>query len=105
MPQKNTDKQDERYCGNCCWMVGEDHDGYGMCPKIFAHWVNCSDKCWKKELFTSKKAMRHYLAVLIQHNRWRRDNETPNSRKPVDARELGKAIDFAVDYIKTFMEI
>lgn len=97
---QNKLRKDERYCGNCCWMVGE-----GMCAKILDHWVNCSDKCYKKELFTSRKAMRHYLAVLIQHNRWRRDNDTPNSRKPVDARELGKAIDFAVDYCKTFMKL
>ena len=86
-------------------MVGEDTLGYGMCAKIFARLVRCSDKCWEKELFTSRKVMRHYLAVLIQHNRWRRDNEIPNSRKPVDVRELGKAIDFAIDYVKTFMEL
>lgn len=105
---RNKLRKDERCCGNCCWFKHEDFDGWGTCYKaeeLGLQWdvKHCSGNPCKK--YISEQTMRHYLAVLIQHNRWRRDNEIPNSRKPVDARELGKAIDFAVDYIKTFMKL
>ena len=46
--------------------------------------------------------MRHHVAVLIQANRYRRDQHVPSIYKMPNPKELGKAIDFAVDYIKTF---
>lgn len=49
---------------------------------------------------TKDKEKRHYLAVLLQHNRWRRDNHIPNARKMVNPTELGKAIDYAIKDIK-----
>ena len=85
-------------------MIGEDTYGHGMCAKIFAEMVNCGDTC-HEDHFISKEEMRHYLAVLIQHNRWRRDDHVPNSRKMVSPKEIGKAIDFAINYIKTFMAL
>lgn len=97
-------KQKEKCCGACCWMIGEDTYGNGMCAKIFAEMVKCEDKC-HEDHFMSKEQARHYLAVLIQHNRWRRDNNVPNYHKMVNPTELGKAIDFAIKYIKTFMEL
>lgn len=84
-------------------MLGEDIFGSGMCAKIFAELVNCADSC-HKDHFLSREQMRHYIAVLIQHNRWRRDNNVPNARKPVNPTELGKAIDFAIDYLKTMKD-
>lgn len=98
-----TTNKEEQCCGNCCWMFGEDIFGNGMCTKIFAKLVNCADSCHEGH-FLCREQMRHYLAVLIQHNRWRRDDNVPNSRKPVNSTELGKAIDFAIDYIKTMKE-
>lgn len=94
----------DKYCGNCCWMLGEDTYGNGMCAKIFAESVYCEDKCHENH-FTSKDDMRHYLAVLLCHNRWRRDQNVPPLYRQQDPFELGKAIDFAIDYIKTFMEL
>lgn len=98
-----TTNKEEQCCGNCCWMLGEDIYGNGMCAKIFAELVRCGDTCHQGH-FLSREQMRHYIAVLIQHNRWRRDNNVPNARKPVNPTELGKAIDFAIDYLKTMKE-
>ncbi len=102
----------KKCCGGCCWFKFEDIDGYGTCQK--PHGVAkkckasaCEQRCSDDacENFISEEEMRHYLAVLIQHNRWRRDDHVPNSRKMADPKEIGKAIDFAINYIKTFMKL
>ena len=94
----------KNYCGECCWMVGEDHYGQGICAKIFAELVNCSDTC-HGDHFEDKSEMVKAVETLEQHNKWRRDEHVPNSQPMVDPKELGKAIDLAVEYIKTFMEL
>lgn len=96
-------KQD-KCCGSCCWMIGEDHIGQGMCAKIFAEMVYCGDKCHGDQ-FISREDMRHHVAVLIQANRWRRDQNVPSIYRMVNQKEFGRAIDFAVLYCKTFMEL
>ena len=96
-------QKEDKYCGECCWLYGEDTYGYGTCPFRFAELQRCSDKCPIAEYYVSKKDMRHYMAVLLQFNRYRRDNERiyrcPNPT------EIGEAIDFAVRYIKVFSEL
>lgn len=37
--------------------------------------------------------------ILIQHNKWRRDNSVPNSEAMVNPTELGIAIDVAIDVL------
>ena len=97
-------KQKEECCGHCVYMLGEDVYGNGMCAKIFAEMVKCNDKC-HEDHFVSREDARHYLAVLTQHNRWRRDQHVTNYCLPVNPTELGKAIDFVIDYTKTLMDI
>ena len=97
-------QQEENCCGNCCWMIGEDTNGMGMCAKIFAEMVNCGDQCHGDQFFAKDKA-RHYVAVLIQANRYRRDTHVPAIYRMVNQKEFGRAIDFATEYIKTFMEL
>jgi hypothetical protein len=103
MPQKNSD-QFEQCCGSCCYMVGEDCYGYGMCAYIFGEHVRCFDKC-HNDHFVNKDDAERYIKVLEAHNKWRRDEHVPNSMPMQDPKEIGLAIDFAVDYIKTFMEL
>ena len=98
-------KQEERCCGNCCWFYAEDTYGWGCCAFQFAVVRNCEYKCNKKECFVSKEQMRHYQAVLLQANRYRRDNNVPSIYKMPNPKELGKAIDFAVKYIKVFSNL
>jgi len=89
------------HCGECCWFIGEDHYGYGMCPFRFAETPRCDDQCQLPAEFVSRKAMRHYLAVLLQANMYRRGQHVPAWHAMPHATDLGKAIDFAYKYIKT----
>ena len=63
--------------------------------------MHCSDLC-TTDKFVSNEEKRHYMAVLLQHNRWRNDENVPPSRRMVDSIELGEAMDFAVRYMKMF---
>ena len=96
---------EEKCCGNCCWFYAEDTYGYGCCPFQFGEVAYCGDACKCEGEFVSKSTMRHYQAVLLQHNRWRRDNNVPNNYRMVDVKELGRAIDFAVKYVKVFSNL
>ena len=98
-------KDKDKYCGECCWFYGEDPFGYGSCPFRFAELQRCSDKCPITEKYVSKDDMRHYQAVLLQANRYRRDDNVPSIYRMPDPKELGKAIDFAYDFIKVFSEL
>lgn len=103
MKQNN---EEEKCCGACCWMQYEDTDGWGFCALLDAcneviGTVHCSDLCTVDGSFVSEEQKRHYIAVLIQANRYRRDNNVPGIYKMPNPTELGEAIDFAIKYLKT----
>lgn len=98
-------KKEEQFCGCCCWFYAEDTYGFGDCPFRFGEVCECDNACTQKERFVSKEQMRHYVAVLRQANRYRRDNHVPAIYKMPNPTELGKAIDFACEYIKVFSDI
>jgi hypothetical protein len=98
-------KDKDKFCGECCWFYAEDTDGYGVCPFRFAELQRCSDKCPISERFVSKEEMRHHMAVLLQANRYRRDDNVPPIYRMPDQKELGLAIDFAYRYMKIFGEL
>ena len=97
--------KEEKCCGGCCWFYGEDTYGYGCCPFKFADVRQCEEPCEAGEHFVSKKQMRHYMAVLLQANRYRRDPNVPAIHKMPRPTELGQAIDFAVKYMEIFSEL
>lgn len=82
-------------CKNCCFYRATGEEA-GEC-KIFKMKFYAYNIC---SHYVSVEDKRHYTAVLLQHNRWRRDQHVPSIYKPVDATELGWAIDFAVEYLK-----
>ena len=93
--------KEERCCGCCCWFYAEDTYGYGACPFEFGEVLQCSDECIHNDEFVSKEMKRHYMAVLLQANRYRRDQHVPSIYRMPNPTELGRAIDFAVKYMKT----
>ena len=97
-------KNEEMYCGNCCWFYAEDTYGLGICPFRFGDVVHCEDKCKNNE-YVSRKEMRHHMAVLLQANRYRRDNNVPAIYRMPDPKELGRAIDFSYRYMKVFRDL
>lgn len=107
-----TNKATKGHCGECCWFKFEDTDGFGMCKKphgiakkrqASACEQRCSDNAC--ENYISEEQAKRYLHVLTEHNKWRRDDNVPNSLPMQDPKELGKALDFAVDVIKIFIEL
>ena len=95
---------EDKCCGNCCWFFGEDTDGWGQCvlQDYDLNSMHCSDMC--EDDYVSRQEMRHHMAVLLQHNRWRRSELTSHVYQ-VDPFELGDAIDFTVKYMKTFSKL
>ena len=98
----NMKQKEENYCGGCCWFCYEQTNGWGQCiVQEMCDSMHCSDLC-TTDKYLSKNDMRHYMAVLLQFNRYRRDDEgiyrCPNPT------EIGEAIDFAVRYLKVFSE-
>lgn len=92
----------ERCCGTCCWFYGEDTYGFGGCPFEFAEVKNCSDVCPRKE-YVSREQMRKHQSVLLRFNRYRRDDE--GIYRCPDPIAIGKAIDFAAQYMKIFSNL
>ncbi len=101
----NKEKKREKFCGECCWFYAEDTYGYGCCPYRFAEVKQCDEKCDVPANYVSKGDMRHYMAVLTQLNRCRRDLHDPAIYKKPLPVEIGKAIDFAIRYIKIFSNL
>ena len=91
-------------CGSCCWFKHEDIDGFGVCYRRYLnHTPYCGEDPCKE--YVSNKEARHHTAVLIQANRYRRDQNVPAIYRMPDPKDLGAAIDFAIKYIKQFSEI
>lgn len=101
-------KQNEPCCGNCCWFQDEDRNGWGTCLKAsefnMANGLTHRSGICKKE-YISVKEMRHYIAVLILHQRWRRSDKPTGFYQMQNPIEIGKALDFVINYTKTFMEL
>ena len=97
--------KEEKLCGECCWFYGEDTDGWGQCiNQDLCDSMNCSDIC-TTDKYVSKKEMRHHMAVLLQFNRYRRDDHVPAIYRMPKQGEIGKAIDFAYKYMKVFSKL
>ena len=100
------------YCGCCCWFKHEDTDGWGICygneSGIGYHiddefFPRCEQTACSK--YVSNEEMRHHMAVLLQANRYRRDQHVPSIYRMPDPKELGKAIDFAYEFIRIFSKL
>ena len=91
-------------CGNCCWNLYEDIDGWGTCIHEYPdRTTKCDDLCYNGK-FVSNETKRHYLAVLIQINRYRRDKHVTAIYKMPNPKELGRAIDFACDFAVQYIK-
>ncbi len=94
-----------KFCGGCVWFYAEDTYGNGACHFRFGEIANCWDHCTVDDHYISHVQARHYLAVLRQANRWRRDPNVPAIHRMPQPTEVGKAIDFAVEFTKEFMKL
>ena len=85
------------YCGECVNLKWEDTDGNGICfmQDVEHSAVNCGDVACDK--FDRGKEHRHYIATLMQANRYRQNRHI--YRMP-DQDELNMAIGYAINFMK-----
>ena len=94
-------------CGDCCWFC-EDSHGDGMCA---LHRYDGDELPWYNEsLFacsdiTTRREMRHHMAVLLQWKRYMSDRSELTLYKPVRDDDLHKAQDFSFRYMKVFSNL
>lgn len=98
-------KEEERYCGECCWFYAEDTYGYGMCPFRFADVHECGQKCDVPLKYVSRKEMRHHMAVLLQWERYMSDRSELALYRAPSLADRNKAMKFAYKYMKVFSEL
>ena len=97
-------KQTKNCCGNCYFFKhGNSDTGFGKC-----HNPNGGMSCRPNSVcyrHITKEQAERYAYVLNEHNKWRRDEHVPNSLPMQDPTELGLALDFATDVIRTFKRL
>jgi len=77
-------KENKNYCGSCCYMLGEDLYGFGICPHRFAELVNCEDKACHR--FISTDEVRRSAAMLLRSTKHEGYTEEINEAISVIAR-------------------
>ena len=99
-----TMKQTKNCCGNCYFYEhGNSDTGFGKCHNQKGG-MSCRPNSICYRHITKEQAER-YAYVLNEHNKWRRDEHVPNSLPMQDPKELGLAIEFATDVIRTFKRL
>lgn len=58
-------------------------------------------KATKLSNLRDKKDLDNVINTLEKHNKWRRDRNVPPNTKMVSPKELGEAIDKAIEILKT----
>jgi hypothetical protein len=92
-------------CGNCCWNLYEDIDGWGTCIHEYPdRTTKCDDLCYNGK-YVSNETKRHYLAVLLQGYRFYDNFFRQDFYYRPSLIDFLKAIKFAVEYIKQFEKI
>ena len=99
-------KFEEKCCGNCCWFYGEMTDGEGFCalrdPLI--NETRCDFLC-SDEVFVSRQQMRHYMAVLLQWERYNKSLRHSLIVKVPATSDMNNAMKFAYKYMKIFSKL
>ena len=100
-------QEEEKCCGGCCWFFEEDIEGCGNCvyERLVAFMLGCKCSDPACDSYVSIEQMRHYQAVLLQANRYRRDRHVPAIYRMPNQKELGLAIDFALEYMRIFSKL
>ena len=89
-------------CNTNCILYDIDCDGVNVSSFNKEDWdssINFGDN--NENDMSIKDAMK----ILIQHNKWRRDNHIPNKYDMVNPTELGKAIEVAINAMKELIDI
>lgn len=94
-------EQEEKVCGSCCHFKFEDINGFGLCCSWLDKSPNvarrCSDKC-SCGGYASEGFKRHQMVVLRKCQRCLKNVDN----RDMDVEDICFAIDFLIDYAKTY---
>ena len=98
-------KEEEKCCGNCAFMIGEDAYGEGQCVEVDDDGypmmaTMCNYHACEK--YVSRQEMRHHMAVCLQCVR---DNADHKNRLFPAGNNITKAMDFTYRYMKVFNKL
>ena len=89
------------YCDTDCMLFDVDYGGVDVSSFSKEDWnssINFDDN--NENEMSIKDAMK----ILINHNKWRRDNHVPNKYEMVNPTDLGKAIDVAINALDDMIQ-
>ena len=89
------------YCNKNCILSEIDCDGVDVSSFNKEDWDSSAN--WN-DSNENDMSIKDAMKILIQHNKWRRDNHIPNKYDMVNPTELGKAIDVAISVMKELID-
>ena len=89
------------YCNKNCILFEIDCDSVDVSSFNKEDWDSSAN--WN-DGNENDMSMKDAMKILIQHNKWRRDNHIPNKYDMVNPTELGKAIEIAINAIQALID-
>ena len=89
------------YCNTNCILFEIDCDGVDVSSFNKEDWDSSAN--WN-DSNENGMSIKDAMKILIQHNKWRRDNHIPNKYDMVNPTELGKAIEVAINVMKELID-
>ena len=86
------------YCDTDCMLFDVDICGSSFNKEECDSSINLDDNN------ENNMSMKDAMKILIQHNKWRRDNHIPNKYDMVNPTELGKAIEIAINTMQYLID-
>ena len=89
------------YCNTDCLLFEIDCDGVDVSSFNKEEWDSSAN--WN-DSNENDMSIKDAMKILIQHNKWRRDDHIPNKYDMVNPTELGKAIEVAINVMKELID-
>ena len=89
------------YCNKNCILFEIDCDSVDVSSFNKEDWDSSTN--WN-DGNENDMSIKDAMKILIQHNKWRRDNHIPNKYDMVNPTELGKAIEVAINVMKELID-
>lgn len=89
------------YCSTDCMLFDVDYGSVDVSSFPKEDWDSSTN--WDDD--NNEMSVKDAMKILIQHNKWRRDNHIPNKYDMVNPTELGKAIEVAINVMKELIDI
>lgn len=89
------------YCDTDCMLFDVDYGGVDVSSFYKEDWdesISCDGD-------TNEMSLQDAMTILINHNKWRRDCHVPNKYEMVNPKDLGKAIEIAIDSIQKVIDL